>query len=299
LTKLDLSDSLRLTFAFLLLQPGGDTLPRRPIITLTTDFGLNDHFVGVIKGVILGINPDVEIVDLCHQVSAYDIFDGAFMLAQSYRFFPPDTIHVVIVDPGVGTARRPILARTIECKFVAPDNGVLSLVYEREENIEVRHITADHYFLNPVSNTFHGRDVFAPVAGWLSKWVEADKFGEPITDYVKFTAPKPKRVSEGFVKGVILRVDRFGNLVTNITAEDVPEIFSPAPPACKIIVGNLEITNLNLAYTPGKPNEVFAVVGSSGFLEMATSRGSAAKILNVGRGAEVGVTWGKPAEPGG
>jgi hypothetical protein len=270
-------------------------LPRKPIITLTTDFGLNDHFVGVVKGVILAINPEVDIVDLCHQINPYDIFDGAFMLAQSYRFFPTDTIHVVIVDPGVGTARRPILARTIENKFVAPDNGVLSLVYEREENIEVRHITADHYFLNPVSNTFHGRDVFAPVAGWLSKWVEADKFGEPITDYVKFTAPKPKRVGESFVKGVVLKVDRFGNLITNLTTEDVPEIFSPTPPAFKILVGNQEITSLNLAYTPGRPTEVFAIVGSSGFLEIATSRGSAAKILNVGRGAEVGVTWGSAA----
>jgi len=270
-------------------------LPRKPIITLTTDFGLNDHFVGVVKGVILAINPEVDIVDLCHQINPYDIFDAAFMLAQSYRFFPTDTIHVVIVDPGVGTARRPILARTIENKFVAPDNGVLSLVYEREENIEVRHITADHYFLNPVSNTFHGRDVFAPVAGWLSKWVEADKFGEPITDYVKFTAPKPKRVGESFVKGVVLKVDRFGNLITNLTTEDVPEIFSPTPPAFKILVGNQEITSLNLAYTPGRPTEVFAIVGSSGFLEIATSRGSAAKIINVGRGAEVGVTWGSAA----
>ena len=132
-------------------------MPRKQIVTLTTDFGLTEHFVGVMKGVILNINPDVELVDLCHNVSSYDVFDAAFTLAQSYRYFPSDTIHLVVVDPGVGTGRRPLLARTMEYKFVAPDNGVLSLIYEREESVEVRDITADHYFLNPVSNTFHAR----------------------------------------------------------------------------------------------------------------------------------------------
>ncbi len=247
------------------------------------------------KGVILNINPEVEIVDLSHQVNSYDIFDAAFTLAQSYRFFPTDTIHLVVVDPGVGTARRPILARTIEYKFVAPDNGVLSLVYEREENIEVRHVTSDHYFLNPVSNTFHGRDIFAPVVGWLSKGVEADKFGEPITDFAKFTSPKPKRVNDSLIKGVALKVDKFGNIITNISPEDVPQLFSENPPPFKIIVNQTEITRLNLGYSMGKPSELFAIVGSSGFLEICTNRGSAAKTLNAGRGAEVGVVVGAEA----
>lgn len=264
-------------------------------MTLTTDFGLVDHFVGVMKGVIHNINPEVEIVDLSHQVNSYDIFDGAFTLAQSYRFFPSDTIHLVVVDPGVGTARRPLLARTMEYKFVAPDNGVLSLIYEREESVEVRHITADHYFLNPVSNTFHGRDIFAPVVGWLSKGVEVDKFGEPITDYAKFTPPKPKRVNEKLIKGVALKVDKFGNLITNISPEDVPQLFAENPPPFKIIVNQQEITRLNLAYSMGKPSEVFAIVGSSGYLEICTNRGSAAKALNVGRGAEIGVMLGEPS----
>lgn len=250
------------------------------------------------KGVILNINPEVEIVDLSHQVNSYDIFDAAFTLAQSYRFFPPDTIHLVVVDPGVGTARRPILARTIEYKFVAPDNGVLSLVYEREENIEVRHVTSDHYFLNPVSNTFHGRDIFAPVVGWLSKGVEADKFGEPITDFAKFTSPKPKRVNDSLIKGVALKVDKFGNIITNISPEDVPQLFSENPPPFKIIVNQTEITRLNLGYSMGKPSELFAIVGSSGFLEICTNRGSAAKTLNAGRGAEVGVVVGAEAPAG-
>lgn len=272
-------------------------MARRPLITLITDFGMADHFVGVIKGVILNINPEVRIVDISHQVSSYDIFDAAYTLEQSYRYFPPDTIHVIVVDPGVGTGRRPLLARTMEYKFVAPDNGVLSLVYEREENIEVRHVTSDHYFLNPVSNTFHGRDVFAPIVGWLSKGLEADKFGEPITDFAKFTAPKPKKVNENLLKGVTLKVDKFGNLITNISPQDVPQLFSENPPPFKIIVNQQEITRLNLSYSMGKPSELFAIVGSSGFIEICTNRGSAAKALNVTRGAEVGVMLGE-APPG-
>jgi S-adenosylmethionine hydrolase len=272
-------------------------LPRKQIVTLITDFGDADHFVGVMKGVILGINPDVEIVDVCHHVNSYDIFDAAFMLAQSYRFFPSDTIHLVVVDPGVGTTRRPLLARTIEQKFVAPDNGVLSLVYEREESIEVRHITSDHYFLNPLSHTFHARDIFAPVIGWLSRGVEVDKFGEPITDYVKFPSPKPKQVSDRLVTGKVLRVDKFGNVITNIMPDDVPQLFSESPPPFKIVINQQEITRLNLSYSMGKPSEIFAIVGSSGYLEICTSRGSAAKALNASRGAEVGVVLGEEAAP--
>ncbi len=267
-------------------------MPRKQVVTLITDFGHNDHFVGVMKGVMVSINPEVEIVDVCHQVNSYDIFDAAYVLAQSYRFFPSDTIHLVVVDPGVGTARRPLLARTMDQKFVAPDNGVLSLVYEREENIEVRHVTSDHYFLNPVSNTFHGRDIFAPIVGWLSKGLEVDKFGEPITDYAKFSSPKAKKVSDTLVKGVVIRIDKFGNIITNITPEDVPQLFQENPPAFKIVIGQQEITKLNLAYSMGKPSEIFAMVGSSGFLEVCTNRGSAAKTLNANRGAEVGVMLG-------
>jgi S-adenosylmethionine hydrolase len=272
-------------------------LARKPVITLITDFGVGDHFVGVMKGVIININPDVEIVDITHQIASYDIFDAAYTLAQSYRSFPSDTIHLVVVDPGVGTARRPLLARSMDYKFVGPDNGVLSLIYEHEENIEVRHITADHYFLNPVSNTFHGRDIFAPIVGWLSKWVDADKFGDVVTDYAKFTAPKPKRMNDNLIKGVALKVDKFGNIITNISPEDVPQLFSENPPPFKIIINQQEITRLNLAYSMGRPSEIFAIVGSSGFIEICTNRGSAAKTLNANRGAEVGVMLGVPPTP--
>ena len=267
-------------------------MPRKRFVTLTTDFGLQDHFVGVIKAVILNINPEAILVDLNHNVSSYDVFEAAFTLVQSYRFFPSDTIHLVVVDPGVGTARRPILARSMEHTFVAPDNGVLSLIYEREENVEVRHVTADHYFLNPVSNTFHARDIFAPVVGWLSKGVELDKFGDSITDFTRFIPPQPKRVSDSLVKGVTLKVDKFGNIITNLTPEDVPQLFQDNPPPFKIIIKQREITKLNLAYSMGKPSEIFAIVGSSGYLEICTNRGSAAEALKVGRGAEVGVMFG-------
>jgi len=267
-------------------------LPHKPCITLITDFGTADHYAGTMKGVILNINPDVQIVDICHQIAPYDIFEAAYALIQSYRFFPPDTIHLVVVDPGVGTARRPIVASAGHYRFVAPDNGVLSLLFGREENVKVWHITADHYFLNPVSHTFQGRDVFAPVAAWLSKGVEVEKFGDPITDYVQFTSPKPKRVGANLLKGMTLKVDSFGNIITNITPGDVPELFAEAPPPFKIVINNCEISRLNLAYSMGRAGELFAIVGSSGFLEVCTNRGSAAKILKANRGVEVGVIIG-------
>ena len=175
---------------------------------------------------------------------------------------------------------------------MAPDNGVLSLIYEREESVEVRHITSDHYFLNPVSATFQGRDIFAPVVAWLSKGVEVGKFGEPISDYVKFSSPKPKWVSDNLIKGVALKVDKFGNILSNLRPEDIPQLFTENPPDFKIIINEHEITRLNLAYSMGKPGELFAIVGSSGYIEICTNRGSAAKILNVNRGVDVGVMLG-------
>jgi S-adenosyl-L-methionine hydrolase (adenosine-forming) len=269
-------------------------VPRRPLITLITDFGTADHLVGTVKGVILNINPDVEIVDICHEIGSFDIFDAALTLAESYRYFPHDTIHLVVVDPGVGSTRRPILARSMNYKFVAPDNGVLSLVYEREESMQVRQITASHYFLDPVSNTFHGRDVFAPVAAWLSKSVEADKFGELINDFVRFASPKPKRLSDSLIKGVVLKADKFGNLVTNLSPEDIPDLASGHPPVLKFSINQHEITHFYASYSMGKGAEPFAIVGSSGFIEISLNRGSAAKALNANRGTEVSLEVEKP-----
>jgi len=200
-------------------------------------------------------------------------------------------VHLVVVDPGVGTPRRPILAVTEKHLFVAPDNGVLSFVYDREERLSVRHITSDHYFLQPVSTTFHGRDVFAAVTGWLSKGVEVAKFGEEVTDFVRFSAPKPKPVDAQTVKGVVLKVDKFGNLVTNITPSELPQLFETPAPAFKISVGKAVVAKLNQAYAQGTPGEAFALLNSMGFLEIATNRGAAAQLVGAGKGAEVTVAF--------
>jgi S-adenosylmethionine hydrolase len=270
----------------------------RPIITLTTDFGLNDHFVGVMKGVILDIVPEAQIVDICHAVQAYDVLDGALTISQAYSYFPNGTVHVVVVDPGVGTARRPILASSDGYHFVAPDNGVLSLVYAREERIHVRHITSEHYFRQPVSNTFHARDIFAPVAAYLAREVDSHKFGEEVEDYVKFSAPKPKAVGENQLRGVVLKVDRFGNLITNITPADAPMLFADEPAAFKIAVGSKEITDIRKAYAEGAPGEVFGILGSMGFLEIVANRGAAAQLSGAGKGSEVSIILGEAAAAG-
>ncbi len=262
-------------------------MAHRPIITLTTDFGLSDHFVGTVKGVILAIVPEVEIVDISHSVQAFDVLDGALTIAQSYSYFPTGTVHLVVVDPGVGTARRPILVTSDRHHFVAPDNGVLSLVYGREERLHIRHVTAEHYYLQPVSNTFHARDIFAPVTAWLAKGVDPEKFGDEISDYVRFNAPKPKPVDGNTLRGVVLKVDRFGNLITNITPQDAPMLFASEPGAFKILVGKHEITEIHSNYSEGAPGEVFGILGSMGYLEIAADRGSAAKIIGSGKGSEV------------
>ncbi|MGA7931124.1 MAG: SAM-dependent chlorinase/fluorinase [Candidatus Sulfotelmatobacter sp.] len=273
-------------------------MAHRPIITLTTDFGSTDHFVGAMKGVILDIVPEAQIVDICHSVQAFDVLDGALTISQAYSYFPNRTIHVVIVDPGVGTARRPILASSDKYHFVAPDNGVLSLVYAREQRLHVRHITSEHYFLQPVSNTFHGRDIFSPVAAYLAKEVDSLKFGDEVEDYVRFSAPKPKAVDQNRVRGVVLKVDRFGNLITNITPQDAPVLFGGEGKAFKIVVGSCEITEIHRAYAEGAPGEVIGVLGSMGFLEIAANRGAAVQLTGAGKGTDVTIILGEAAAAG-
>lgn len=254
----------------------------RPLITLTSDFGLRDPFAGIMKGVILTINPDANLVDLTNQLESFDILDGALVLAQSYPHFPSGSIHVVVVDPGVGSNRRPILVSTVEAHFVGPDNGVFELVYRRESNFEVRHITAEDYFRKPVSQTFHGRDIFAPVAGWLSTGVEPQKFGRAIRDYVRLRIATPERATAGLIRGAVLRMDKFGNLITNFTAEHLPSGVS----FC-LLAADRRVTRLVSSYALGGPGEIFAIFGSTGFLEIAACQASAAEILNIGAGAEV------------
>ncbi len=267
-------------------------MPQEPIITLTTDFGLNDHFVGAIKGVLMEIAPGAQIVDISHAVQPFDILDGALTISQAYSYYPAGTVHMVVVDPGVGTARRPIILAGERHLFVAPDNGVLSLIYARETRITVRHVTAEHYFLQPRSNTFHGRDIFAPIAAYLAKGVDSERFGPAITDYVRFGMPRPKPVDERTLRGVVLKIDRFGNLITNVTPTDAPKLFETPPTAFKIAIGKGEVTRLCVNYAEGGPGEAFAILGSMGFLEIATNRGSAFQLLGAGKGSEVNVVMG-------
>ena len=262
-------------------------MARPPIVTLTTDFGVQDHFIGTIKGVILENVPDVRLVDISHFVQPFDIFDGALTIAQAYSYFPSGTVHLVVVDPGVGTERRPIVVSTEKYTFVGPDNGVFSLIYDREGRLSVRHITAEHYFLQPVSNTFHARDVFAPITSYLAKGVDVDRMGNEVKNFVRFAAPRPKAIDDHTLRGIVLKVDRFGNLITNITPQDTPALFRAEPVKFKIVVGSKEITEIHSAYAEGMPGEVFGLLGSMGYLEIATNRGSAAKIVEAAKGSEV------------
>ena len=259
------------------------------IITLTTDYGTNDHLVGTLKGVILKINPEVTLVDITHNVTPYDLLDGALAIGSAYSYFPPKTIHVVVVDPGVGTERRPLLVSAQNQYFIAPDNGVLSVIYEREQsNLVVRHANAEHYFLLPVSKTFHGRDVFAPLAAWLSKGWQTASMGEEIQDFKRFALPKPKE-ADGVVKGVVLRADIFGNLITNFRTEDLPET-ATTDAAIKLQVGNHPVARLVDTFARGNNGEVIAYMGSSGYLEIGVNKGSAARTLGIARGTAVLLT---------
>src|SRR5580692_5562992 len=183
-------------------------------ITLTTDFGTADHYVGAMKGVILGISPHARIVDITHEIAPQDVNEAAFVIAQAWRYFPKGTIHVVVVDPGVGSARRPVLCEAEGQFFIAPDNGVLSMVYDSSRH-KVRAISNSRLFLKKVSRTFHGRDVFAPAAAHLSKGMAPEKFGKMILDYARDGVVKPVRLSANEWNGVVLKTDRFGNLITN------------------------------------------------------------------------------------
>ena len=254
-----------------------------PLITLTTDFGTADHFVGTMKGVMLGIAPRARLVDITHDVGPFEVSEGAFTIAQAYRYFPKRTIHVVVVDPGVGSTRRPILAEMGGQYFVAPDNGVLSMIFSREK-AKVRHITNEKFFLHPLSRTFHGRDVFSPVAAHLALGVAPARFGKLIDDHLRLTLEKPNRTGKRVWTGTVLRVDRFGNLITNLTIEEFPQVKTRP---FELNVGLEKVTRLALTFTECEPGELFTLAGSSGYLEVATNQGSAAKKLGCGVGSPV------------
>src|SRR5213076_2641626 len=247
------------------------------------------HLVGTLKGVILKINPDVTIVDITHNITPFDLLDAALAIGSAYFYFPPKTIHVVVVDPGVGTERRPLLVSAQNQYFVAPDNGVLSVLYEREaESLVVRHANVEHYYLQPVSKTFHGRDIFAPVASWLSKGWQTPSMGDEISDYKRFSIPRPKE-ADGGLKGAVLRTDAFGNLITNFRSEDLPESALNGG-GINLQVGSHQVSRLVDTFARGNNGEPIAYVGSSGYLEIGVNKGSAARTLSLGRGTAVVLT---------
>jgi S-adenosylmethionine hydrolase len=251
-----------------------------PIVTLTTDFGLSDHYVGAMKGVILGICPRAQIVDISHQVSPYEIAEGAYVVAQARGCFPKKTVHVVVVDPGVGSARRPILLESGGQYFVAPDNGVLAMVYG--EKNKVRLISNEKLFRHPVSRTFHGRDIFAPVAAHLAAGLPPAQVGKLIDNALRPGFQKPQRTGKRTWTGRILKIDRFGNIVTNFHTDDFADLERQN---FAMRLGPREIGVLVRNYTESSPGELFLIVGSSGYLEVSMNQGSAAKLIGCEAGA--------------
>jgi S-adenosylmethionine hydrolase len=253
-----------------------------PTLTLTTDFGLRDGFVGTMKGVIWSICPAAQIADISHTIAPQNILEGAFALWRAYTFFPPDTVHVAVVDPGVGTRRRPLAARVGEYYFVGPDNGLFTPIFEDAEKNgwmqEIVHLTNEKYFLAEVSRTFHGRDVFAPVGAHLANGVPLADLGPLISDPVRLSMPKPEKTPTGWRAHVTV-VDIFGNLTSDMPAaalmNDIQVTFH---------LRGREVRGLVASYGQKQPGELIALVDSENFVEIAIVNGSAAQVT----GAQVG-----------
>jgi S-adenosylmethionine hydrolase len=232
------------------------------------------------KGVILGIAPEARLVDISHDVRSYDVVEGTFFVENTYRYFPEGTVHIVVVDPGVGSARRPIVSVSDHQIFVGPDNGVLSPVLQNE----VYHITNQNLFLSRVSKTFHGRDIFAPVAANIAHGMPVNLVGPRIVDFMRVSLPLPRPQGNKLL-GRVLRIDKFGNIITNFRRRDLGPNFT-------IRVEGLPITRLCSNFSEAEPGEFFAVEGSTGYIELALNQGSAADRLSVERGAEIEVESG-------
>jgi hypothetical protein len=261
------------------------------IITLTTDYGGKDAFAASVKGVILKINPQAQIVDISHEITPQDIWEAAYTLKCAYSHFPKGTVHVAVVDPGVGSGRRPIIAVTEGYYFVGPDNGLFSLIYKDAERLRVHHITSTHYFLPNPGPTFHGRDIFAPVAGWLAKGIPSGNFGEEITDFMKLNFPAPK-VAGKSIEGHVVHIDRFGNIITDIMYKDIQPLMAEDTDlrTASIILTGREIKGLKKFYAEANPGEPGAIINSSGSLEVFMFKQNARATLSVKRGEAVRLT---------
>lgn len=263
---------------------------RRPLITLTSDFGTSDHFVAVMKGVIKSICPAAEIVDITHDLNPYEVTEAAFTFGEAWRWFPKGTIHVAVVDPGVGSARRPILVEAAGQYFVGPDNGLFTSALQTPK-AKARAITAAKYFLPAVSRTFHGRDIFAPCGAHLAAGVRPAAFGKLVIDALRLRMDKPTQTSKRQWTGTILKIDRFGNVITNFRMADFPWI---ATNPFVFTVGFEQLAELAQTYAQCEYGELYAVEGSSGYIEIVMREASAAKRLGVAAGAPVDLMgWAK------
>lgn len=254
------------------------------IVSFLSDFGLTDNFVGVVKAVILKINPSVQIIDISHQIRPQDILEAAFIFKNSFKFFPKGTIHLVVVDPGVGTDRKKIIVKTRNFLFVAPDNGVLSLSLEIEHPLKIIEITNTKYFLKPISNSFQARDIFAPVVGYLSQGESLERFGKEILSYKKLTLPKVI-LKKDYLEGEIIYVDRFGNLITNIESKVFFDFVKSKK--FKIKIGKFTIDRLSKSYEEASFGEPIALINSFDCLEIALKNNDASKILKLKRADKV------------
>lgn len=260
------------------------------LITLLTDFGDRDYFAGSMKGVILSINPQATIVDLSHQISPHAIEEAAYLLKSCSASFPDGTVHVAVVDPGVGSARRPLLVKTTRYFFVAPDNGLLSYILDEDNQTEVREITNKQFRLESAGTTFDGRDLFAPAAAWLTKNQPLSSFGPTVHDVQTFPISKP-RWERGTLVGEIVYVDRFGNLISNLTQAQLKELHEVTKqPRPVIRLAGHSIAGLVRSYSEGSPEKPCALINSDGYVEIFLKEASAAQLLNMRRGAQVTIT---------
>ena len=259
----------------------------RPIIALMTDFGLRDPFVGIMKGVILGINPSATIVDVCHELDPGDIRSASLVLATAFPYFPAGTVFAAVVDPSVGTRRRAVAAEADDRLVVCPDNGILSWVLHNHSLRAAVELSRSEFFLFEVSNTFHGRDVFAPAAAHLSTGVSLEEFGPRVDDLAAFPIPQALAEDES-IEGEVVYVDRFGNLVTNIAHNQLESWRNKsAGGRIRIQIGSMEIQGISATYGDAPPGHAVAVFGSAGFLEIAVNGGSAAQLLGAAIGSRV------------
>ena len=268
---------------------------RVPIITLTTDLGTRDHYVGAMKAVMLGVSTELAIVDITHEIPPHDLMEAGWVLRNAFATFPPRSVHVAVVDPGVGTTRRPIVAVAGEHLFVGPDNGVFSFVFDVCPPRQVIEISTTHYLQSEISATFHGRDIFAPAAAHLAKGADPSHFGDTIDDFSRLELPRPKVTPGGSVRVAVAHVDRFGNVILNVTHAALAALMERVQATgVTASIGDRRIQRLVKTYGDASPGEPVLLYNSGGFLEIAVNQGRAADLLKLRAGDAADLTLATP-----